>query len=241
LKPPDLVAFHVLHRGMRVDSARLAKAVAEVDEPERTARARQLHRWYDGFVGELHAHHVVEDELFFPALVERVSMFEHQIGRIDAEHSYLDAAMDRTRRALGRLGDPTMSWPDASRRAVNCTAELHELLENHLDFEDEHVLPLFVEHFGADEYGILDARAAKAVAFGQLPFTIPWAMANADPLEQESLLEGAPLVFKLLWWATRHRYRRLTEEAFGTNGNNVNGHGIDGDDNGNGVNGSSGH
>ena len=46
----------VFHRAMRVDSARLARAIAEVKESERSVRARQLHRWYDGFVGELQAH-----------------------------------------------------------------------------------------------------------------------------------------------------------------------------------------
>jgi hypothetical protein len=205
---------------MRADSARLAKAVAEVDEPERTPRARQLHRWFDGFAGELRAYHTVEDELFFPVLAERVSVIEYEVGRVEAEHAHMDAALDRTRRALETLGDGAVRWIEASRRATTTTAELHELLERQLAFEADFVLPMFVRHLTAEDYEAIDVMAARNLSLGQLPFTIPWAMANAEPCEQRLLLEGAPLSFRLLWWATRGRYRRLVHEAFGhMNGN----------------------
>jgi hemerythrin-like domain-containing protein len=235
LTPPDLVAFEVLHRGMRADSARLAKAVAEVDEAERSPRARQLHRWFDGFAGELRAYHTVEDDLFFPVLAERVSVFEYEVGRIEAEHAHLDAALDRTRRALETLGDAEVRWADASRRATTTTTDLHDLLDRQLAFEADFVLPMFVRHLTADDYAAIDVMAARNQSFGQLPFTIPWAMANADPCEQRSLLDGAPLSFRLLWWATRGRYRRLVDEAFGHGNGHVNGNGHgNGHANGNG-------
>jgi hypothetical protein len=213
--PPDLVSFHVVHRGMRNDSARLAKAIAELDEPDRTWRSRRLGRWYEGFVGELYAHHAVEDELFFPALRRRVPVFEYRLGRIDAEHAHLDAALDRTRRAIERLGDTATEWVDASRQASATTAELHELLDRHVSFADDHVLPLFSRHLSEDEYDSLEARAAGYVSFGQLPFTISWIMDNAEPAERRSLLAASPPGVKLMWYLTRRRYRRLVDEAFG--------------------------
>ena len=215
---PNLVMLRVHHRGIRADSARLAHAIADVREPERETRAHQLRRWYEGFVGELHAHHRTEDELFFPALRQRVSVFEHQVGRIGAGHDHLDGAIDCVTRALEQLGDPDVAWADAYRRATKCAAELQRLLERHLSFEDEFVLPLFAHHFSVDEFKALDARAADFFSLGQRPFSIPWAMANAEPREQESLLNGAPVSFRLMWLATRNRYRRLADEAFGANG-----------------------
>jgi hypothetical protein len=220
----DLVAVRVRHRGMRADSARLATAVAEVAEDERTGRALQLYRWFDAFAGELHAHFTVEDELFFPALAQRVPVVEYEVGWIEAEHAILDAALDRTRRVLEALGDPAVRWCEASRRATTTTAELRDLVDQHLNFEDDFVLPMFVDLVTADADETLDLLAARYLSFGQLPFTIPWAMANADPAEQQVLLDGSPLMFKLLWWRGRGRYRRLVDDAFGSANGHGNGH-----------------
>jgi hemerythrin-like domain-containing protein len=207
---------------MRADSVRLATAVAEIDEADRVARAQQLCRWFDGFAGQIEAHHAVEDQLFFPLLAERAAVFEYEVGRIEAEHAHLDAAIDRTRRAIEALGDPSVRWADASRRAIGITVELHDLLDRHLTFESEYVLPMFIRHFDAADYETLDVMATRSVSHGQLPFTIPWAMANAEPAERELLLEGAPVMFKLMWWATRGRYRRMVEDAFGHESNGAN-------------------
>jgi hypothetical protein len=215
MQTPDLMTFMVLHHGMRADSARLARALTEVREDERARRSRQLTRWYDGFLHELHSHHEVEDQIFFPALLERVPMFDDQIARIDTDHARLDDVLDRGRRALVQLGDPRVAWADASRVAVETTAELHAHLDRHLGFEDTEVLPRFVEHFSAEDYEGLEEQALKHVELGTLPFALPWIMDNADPQQRKTLYDGAPFAFKLLWYATRGRYRRMARAAFG--------------------------
>ena len=50
---PDLTTYHVLHRGMRIDSGRLTVAVAGLGEAERSTRGPALARWYAGYYGEL--------------------------------------------------------------------------------------------------------------------------------------------------------------------------------------------
>ena len=213
---PDLTTYHVLHRGMRLDSARLAGAVAGVTETERTTRGPALARWYAGFYGELHEHHTVEDEIFFPALLERVPVFDSQVDRIDAEHNHLEDVLVETRARLGRLGDPGVDWPAAVAEASEITAELRDLLDVHLGFEDADVLPLFVRHFTADDYDDLGERALKHTKFGQLVFGIPWAVQAATDDQFRHMYANAPIAFKLLWYATRRRYNRMAQEAFGT-------------------------
>jgi hemerythrin-like domain-containing protein len=215
MQTPDLTTFMVLHHGMRADSGRLAKALTEVGEPDRARRSRQLIRWYDGFLHELHGHHEVEDQIFFPALLERVPVFDNQIARIDADHALLDDVLDRGRQALVSLGDPSVSWTEASRVGVETTRELHALLERHLGFEDAEVLPMFVECFSAEDYEDLEERALEQFDRGTLPFALPWIMDNADPQQKQMLFDGAPFAFKVLWYATRGRYRRMATAAFG--------------------------
>ena len=212
---PDLTNYHVLHRGMRLDSTRLAGAVAALAEGERSTRGPALARWYAGYYGELHEHHTIEDEIFFPAILERVPVFDGQLDRIEAEHHRLEEVLVETRARLARLGDPAVDWPVASAEAADVTTELRDLLDLHLDFEDADVLPLFVRHFGREEYEDLDERAKKHIKLGQLTFTIPWAVEAATAEERSRMMTTAPLAFKLLWHATRRRYDRMAREAFG--------------------------
>jgi len=212
---PDLSTYLILHRGMRYDAARLAAATSAVTEHERTRRGPALARWYAGYNAELHEHHTVEDEIFFPAILERLPVFDSQLDRIEAEHHRLDGLLQHTTTTLDALGDPAVDWPRAAAEAVEQHAQLGGGLDGHLGFEDDDVLPLFVEHFGREEYEALDEQARKSIKLGALTFTLPWLMEAATSPEQQKLLGGAPLAFKLLWYATRRRYHRMAGAAFG--------------------------
>lgn len=220
-RPPDLTVFTVLHRAMRSDAARLARAVATLGPAGGTderSRLTALSRWYRGYRAELAEHHLVEDELFFPVLAERVPSFAAHAERIERDHHLLDRALDDVGAALAGLAalDRPPAGTEAHADAVAATRELHRLLENHLGFEDADVLPLYVRHFGAEEYAELSERAMKRVSKPTLVFTIPWAMAAATDDERARMLDEAPLAFRLLWYASRRRYHRLAGRALGT-------------------------
>jgi hypothetical protein len=210
---PDLTIYHVVHRAMKADAARLANAVAGVD-PGDTGRAAAFERWFDGYLGELHHHHTVEDELFFPALVEKVPVFADQVPRIDRDHARLDELLEWNTTALRDLAAGPRSWSDAHAEATRSTYELAKLLDEHLGFEDDDVLPLFTRHFTADEYHVLDEQAAKHPGIKQLLFTIPWAIDAATDDERDNAFEATPLVFKLLWYVRRRPYARLARTVF---------------------------
>jgi hypothetical protein len=221
---PDLTLITVMHRAMRHDAARLAATVAglEASGPGHggeggTARARALRRWYGRFHQALVEHHTIEDELFFPALAERVPTFADHLRRLDDDHHRLDELLTAVGADLDRLAEGAGS-PATHRAVVAATAELSDLLHHHLGFEDADVLPLFLRHFTAAEYRDLDDRALKLADRSQLPFAVPWALAAADAAEQQRLFDQAGLPFKVLWYATRGRYARLARRAFGTAG-----------------------
>ena len=95
------------------------------------------------------------------------------------------------------------------------TAELEALLDRHLDFEDAEILPLFTRHMDAAEYDEVEGTAMASPKLGELRFTVPWMMANADEDERRHLLDGAPAMMKVLWIATRRGHDRLTTAALG--------------------------
>jgi hypothetical protein len=211
---PDLLTWKVLHRVMRDDAARLAKAIAGVDELDRGPRAAALGRWFAGYVGELHDHHTVEDEVFFPALVLRLPHSSALIDRVDADHLQLDDLLSRTSIALERLANPHISFRVALGEAVMVAEGLHALLDAHLGFEDDEILPLFARHFDATQFEALEQRAGKYMKLRQLRFTVPWVVEGVDELERRELFDRAPFMMKVVWYASRGQYRRLTAAAF---------------------------
>lgn len=215
MNTPDLTSYRLIHRAIRQGAARFAVAVGDVAEADRCDRGRQLARWYAGFEGELRTHHTVEDVFFFPALFERVPSLRGYLTRIDDEHHRLEELIAETRTAVGRLADPSVPFVDAVAAASTRAAELEELMDGHLDFEDAEILPLFTRHMDAADYDEVEGRAMASPKLGELKFTVPWMMANSTPDEQRHLLDSAPFVMKLLWLATRRGYDRMATAAFG--------------------------
>lgn len=215
---PDLTFYRLIHRSLRVSSGRLATAISELAEDERTGRGRSLVKWYGGFEGELHEHHTVEDRIFFPALFERVPALAGYVQRLDDEHEYLTELMGTMRGELARVANPLQPFDDAVTKAAAVAIDLQETLDGHLDFEDAEVLPLFERHFDAGEYDALQDRAINGNGkpnVSQLAWTIPWVMDAATPEEKEVLLDDAPFMMKVLWVASRGRFVRLEKAAFG--------------------------
>lgn len=212
---PDLTLYRLIHRGMRADTARLASAVGSLTEAERSRRVPHIERWYQGFLTEFQGHHTVEDDIFFPALAERLPEFADRMGRLDAEHHTLEAALLGVDEAVKALGDPGVAWRDVHADATDALVVADRELTLHLDHEDADVLPLFVAHMSKVDYDELGERAQKSQGFANMAFTLPWLMSQTTAEEEAKIRAEAPLPLKLLWYATRRRYARLTDRALG--------------------------
>lgn len=211
---PDMQIYKIIHRAMRGDARRLARAVATV-EPGDARRAVALERWFEGYLHELHDHHTVEDVVFFPALADRLPAFEGSVARIDRDHALLDELLEASSTTLRDLAVGRHTWASDQRAAAEATAALANLIETHLDFEDLEVLPLFEEVFSAAEYEAIDSRAIKHIPKSHLLFSVPWMVEWATDEERAANLSGAFNPFRLLWLVRRRSYARLADEALG--------------------------
>lgn len=212
---PDLTLYKIIHRGMRADTARLAAAVAALSEADRPRRMPKLVEWYAGFFHDFELHHSTEDELFFPALAERVPEFGDRLARLDAEHHTLEAALVTVGDAVRTLADPEVGWSSVHGDALDALRAADAELTIHLDHEDEHVLPLFVTHMSKLDYDEISERALKRQPLSQVTFAVPWVMSNATDAERRRVLDQAPLPLKMVWYLYRGRYARLAKKALG--------------------------
>lgn len=197
---------------MRRDAARLATAASGLGDGA-TGRARHLRRWYGAYRAELEGHHELEDQLWFPVLADRVPTFGEHSERIAREHHLLDHAVAGLGHALDRLSDD--AGPSSRGDASDAARELRDLLDAHLGFEDDDIVPLYLRHFTADDFVDVERRTRKMLDKRRAPFAVPWIMGAADAEERIRVLERAPLAFKLLWYAGRGRHTRLTTRALG--------------------------
>ncbi|HMG44255.1 MAG TPA: hemerythrin domain-containing protein [Acidimicrobiales bacterium] len=207
---PDLCVYHAVHHALRMGAHRLADGVAALG-PRDERRATAIGRYWVGYAGEVVAHHTIEDDVMFPALVERCPVVADHLPRIEHDHHHLDELMDACAQAVGSLprgGD--------TGRAVALLTDLAEHTDEHLAFEDADLLPLFERHFTGAEFRALDKAAAKSLGLGkQAAFTVPFVVGFADPKVRANIFDAVPLPFKILWYATRRRHARLVDRAFG--------------------------
>ena len=210
MNPPDLTMYRLVHHGLRRGAHRLAAGAAQLDIGDRR-QVKAFASYWDGFAGELTAHHKVEDDFFFPALIERVAVAEHALAGIEGDHDELDRLIaktaDEVEHVVGGGGTITL---------CRLLEELDEHLDRHLGIEDDDILPLFERHFSAEEYAELDEAAIKSLGVGsQALFTVPFIAEMATPPQLMKMLIEAPLPMRVVYRLGRRRYARMVTRAFG--------------------------
>jgi len=211
---PDLTHFFAIHRQMRIDTRRYARAVESAVPADRGGRLEPLARWAKGFAYELDEHHFVEDEYFFPELRERIPSAGAALDQLDADHRVVDDILSRWSTAAARLADPSAPFAAAKEETVELATGLRDLLQRHLEIEDRDILPLYWRHYSAADFDALHQQALKGGKKKGLSFIVPWNVASLDPEHQKVLIRTAPLPLKVVWRATRSRFARLEAAAF---------------------------
>jgi hemerythrin-like domain-containing protein len=213
---PDLSNYYAIHRGQRTDLARLVDAIATSTEADRggAGRLHPLARWAKGFTHELHTHHSVEDDIFFPAVLGRVPAAAAVVEGLDADHQVVARLLEGLAPAVAALAGERVAFEPAKASALAAAVELRDLLARHLDVEDQDLLPLFYRHFTAEEYDGLHDRAQRSVKVRSMSFAVPWFVACLDDAAQEKVRAGAPLPLRVVYALTRPRFDRLVSAAF---------------------------
>jgi hemerythrin-like domain-containing protein len=209
---PDLTTYRAVHTGLRTAPHRLEAAVRELD-PADTGRVKALTQYWKGYSGEVLAHHRVEDDHMFPALIEKIPTAAALLERTDVDHHVLDELMAACTDRVSVLGSASPADLDALAADL---AALGRHMAEHLDFEDAEILPLFETRFTGEEYQALDEAAVKSLGIGaQAAFTVPFILGTVPAAERAALIKGAPVPLRVLYRLTRARHARLSARAFG--------------------------
>lgn len=205
----DLASYRAVHHAVRLAARRLAVAAYDLS-PNDAPRVRALRRYWNGYSTEVHLHHTLEDDVFFPALAARSSTFTEHAERLAADHHVLDELM-----LDASANIEFFTKPGSATRAARVLARLADHMDDHLDLEDDRILPLFEEHFSHTEFAELEQHAMKAVGLGlQAAFTVPFVVDSMEPDARADVLATAPTPMRVLYRLTRARHARLDTALF---------------------------
>lgn len=207
----DLRGYRAIHLALRDAAHAMAAAAPTLDaaEPKRVAAFRS---YWAGYAGEVLAHHTTEDEVVFPALLERVPELAALMERADADHHHLDELMEDVTAALAAVAHGA-----SPERAAGLLREVADHMDEHLGMEDRDFLPRIEETFTQEEYEAQEKRALEIIGIGkQAAFTLPFIEASVDAETRAHLLGTAPLPVKVILRLFRGRHARMARLALGS-------------------------
>jgi len=211
----DVRMMAVAHTSFRRELKLSAAAVRRV-EPGDLRRARQVADHVDLWLGLVHHHHTIEDELLWDRLTQRVG----------AEQAPLVQLMEDQHHGVARLlaeASPLVSaWrasaaaEDGSRLASHL-ADLSTALCEHLHAEETRVLPLMAQHIRSEEWEEFTERGMESIPKRMLLLGFGMMLYEGDPevLALEIAKLPAPLR-PILPVLGRRAFRRYARRIHGT-------------------------
>jgi hemerythrin-like domain-containing protein len=188
--PIDTRQMNTVHSFFRREF-RLAGGVVRRVEAGDGKRAQVVADHVDLLTRTLHHHHTHEDELIWPKLLQRVPeelapivrLMEAQHGRVDA----LIAEIDEIRPRWAVTGGA----PDRDRLA-DLLDQLYVHLSEHLDAEEERVLPIIARNITEEEWHEVGERARMSNRKDQMSLVLGMLQYDGDPEAIAMMLAAAP-------------------------------------------------
>ena len=206
----EMPIIHRIFRRQFAEVRALVQQVPAADAMRVGAVAEHL-----GFLMEgRHMHHTTEDDLVWPKLLDRAGLDAPLVQRMEVQHQQIDLLVAKLRAALSAWrSDPT---PTTSSALADGIGEFLTVLEEHLDEEEQVVVPLIDRHLTKAEWQEVGQRgfekftpAQRWIATGQL-------VEVATPNESAMMFDQLPRPVKVLWHLIgKRKYRRYIALARG--------------------------
>jgi hemerythrin-like domain-containing protein len=207
----EMVVVHTAFRRELGAAPALVRGVAAGDLP----RAEVVAEHVQLLLEMLHHHHVGEDELLWPKLLQRVpAELTATVLLMESQHELIAAELEAAQAALP-------SWRAAAavtvrERLASALERLHPLLVEHLVAEEQEILPLAARALTQQEWDELGERGMAGIPKAKLPMVFGMLMAEGDPEVLRAMIGHAPLLPRLLVPRIAPRaYGRYTRQVQG--------------------------
>ncbi|WP_395111634.1 hemerythrin domain-containing protein [Actinomadura sp. SCN-SB] len=209
----EMVVVHRLFRREFRLAPGLIRAVADGDR----IRAAVVGEFYLDLVKGLHHHHTSEDEMLWPLLLQRVGQLDTDlVRRMETQHQHLAVLLHHISELLPVWRDRADAGTRDELAAVHEQASI--AIDEHLNEEENTVLPLVDVHITRSEWEALSKRGQEGLPKNSKAFVLLGAiLEDATPAERAAFLRLLPAPLRLAWRVIGARiHRRAMTRLRGT-------------------------
>lgn len=189
----DMIAVHAVFRQSLAAAPRLVGGASRNDGQH----AANVAAFYANLLAFLHVHHEGEDELLWPKLLERCPDQAARVQEIADQHGQVSALIAS---AEGELAEWAVEPnTDHGAKLAGALVALGFKLAEHLDQEEEHVLPLAAEHLTVEEWAELPAHGMRHFSGDKLWLILGLLFEQMPPSAVETVLSHMPPPLAAFW------------------------------------------
>lgn len=211
----DTREMAVVHSFFRREMRLAAGLVRRVPAGD-TARAAVVHDHLDLVDRCLHEHHTTEDDLLWPLLLTRVpDDLAPIVILMETQHDRLATLLDRVAELLPVWRD--RADPATGQELAATYDELYGALAEHLDDEEQRLLPLAARCLSQAEWDAMGTRARSEQRRSERMLILGMLQHEGEPEVLASMLAPAPRpVRMLLTRLARRAFRRHAVAVHGS-------------------------
>jgi hemerythrin-like domain-containing protein len=189
----DMAIIHRLFRQAYDEAARLVRA-APTPSP---GRVTFLADHIDLILGGLHSHHQDEDELLYPKLIERAPDQAPMTEQVEHEHQVIATALDAASAACATWRQhPSADTGEALAGALD---RLNEVVQPHLDDEEQKVVPLAAVTLTQQEWDALGKHAVAQMPRNKRPIAFGMILEPLNEADRAFMKNILPSPVRLLY------------------------------------------
>lgn len=195
---------------------RLAPGLIRCVEHGDLLRANQVATHLDLLDRFLHHHHTIEDDLLWPKLLDRVPVeIAPVVELMEAQHATVAHLLERTQSLRARWRKDADSSRAAALAGIH--TELHGALVEHLDAEEQHVMPLVEACITHKEWAEIGKAAQRGTPVKDGPRMLGMLAYDGDPEVIREMLGAVPAPMRGIVLAMGHRaYAKHARRVYGT-------------------------
>ena len=204
-----------VHRFLRREFRLLPGVIARVGDGD-VLRATTVADHVELLTGVLHHHHTAEDDCLWPLLLERVpDELAPLVQLMEAQHHRVDEL-------LQEIATVVPSWRTSAAtadrdRLVALFTELSAGLDEHMEAEEDHILPLAARTVTLAEWEHLGEEATAHHDRKIMPLLLGMIQYEGDPAVVAEMLAKAPRLVRLVApMLSRRAFRRHALAVHGT-------------------------
>lgn len=188
-EPLDPWGMAWVHQVYRREFRLLAQLIAAVEQ-EDVQRAAVVGDHLAVIVASLNDHHVSEDELLWPLLLQRVELEAGLVHRMAEQHARLHELLEE----VGRLTPGWVEKADATDRdrLAAVVAQVSVATEEHLADEETNVMPLVRRYITPDEWQAFELRGHASIPEDKALIFLGLGLQDATPHERAKFTGGLP-------------------------------------------------